>query len=538
MYSAHGVIGMRLSAAGPYWKLEYGTVNISEIEEELFRLEYPNLMADHDPDIERYYYLRNTGQSSDALYIFESRLRPRYPDDEFRTALMRSYRRRHPSFRKLLAAGYHALGQRSLERVRLSINYIADKADSYDPRDVFSTIKAAEDILRILPKERYEAIDEADRYARYAGALNIRARSAARAAGLVRAYLTQSLAVVEEERRRREILEQQELRRERKRLVKMDWESYRWQKRYGSLPLIDFSSVVFSPADLLRIEIPQSLVRLEDQTLAYCVKYWNLTEDAAFERTLFLYSRKYGSRNHDVYMTIRRGKMTKQRDDEILASVLSSLVKGYYYSITGDRYLQQKWNMVKPLLAGAAPDRKTPLALPAPDQVSAPSQAGKEDAAEGAAEKPEKSKRTAGKKPGRKKPGKRTKKGKARAGKRRKKSPVRPVPAVQDFPASGEGAGGSVSNRLRDLSGRSYDLYQDRFLGNVRPAIRKVLGEGKGLFFRIPEDAENLIYDFLENHYSDPFMDWAGSEERKTLKEMGFDLPSLNPVIDECYGRL
>jgi hypothetical protein len=354
-------------------------VNISEIEEELFRLEYPNLMADHDPDIERYYYLRSTSQSPDALYIFESRLKPRYPDDEFRTALMRSYRRRHPSFRKLLALGYHALGQRSLERIRLSVNYIADKADSYNPKDVFSTIKAAEDILRILPKERYEAIDGIDRYARYADALNVRARSVARAAGLVRAYLTQSLAVVEEERRRREILEQMELRRERKRLVKMDWESYRWQKRYGSLPLIDFSSVVFSPADLLRIEIPRSLVRLEDQTLAYCIKYWNLTEDAAFERILFLYSRKYGSRNHDVYMTIRRGKMTKQRDDEILASVLSSLVKGYYYSITGDRYLQQKWNMVKPLLAGVAPNRETRPALPAPDQVSVSSKAGEKE---------------------------------------------------------------------------------------------------------------------------------------------------------------
>ena len=528
-------------------------MNISEIEEELFRLEYPNLMADHDPDIERYYYLRSTGHSFDALHIFESRLKPRYPDDEFRTTLMRSYRRRHPSFRKLLAMGYHALGQRSIERIRRSLNYIADRADFYNPRDVFSTIKTAEDILRILPKERYEAIDGIDRYARYAGALNIRARSVAKAAGLVRAYLTQSLTVVEEERRRREMLERQELRRERKRLVKMDWENYRWQKRYGSLPLIDFSSVVFSPADLLRIEIPRSLARLEDQTLAYCVKYWNLTEDAAFERTLFLYSRKYGSRNHDVYMTIRRGKMTRQRDDDILASVLSSLVKGYYYSITGDRYLQRKWNTVKPLLTGTAPNRETRPALPAPDQVSVPSEAGGEavagSPAETTAEKPEKTAarpkkpgkaaaRPAEKKAGRRKPGRGAEKEDAAAGKKRKRSRAGPAPAPGGLPAPGEDAGGSVSNRLRELSGRSYDLYQDRFLATVRPAIRKVLGEGRGLFFRIPEDAENLIYDFLKDHYSDPFMDWAGSGERKTLEALGFGLPSLNPVIDECYGRL
>jgi hypothetical protein len=33
-------------------------------------------------------------------------------------------------------------------------------------------------------------------------------------------------------------------------------------------------------------------------------------------------------------------------------------------------------------------------------------------------------------------------------------------------------------------------------------------------------------------------MDWEDSPERKNLLALGFDLPSLYPVIDECYRTL
>ncbi|MDR2073470.1 MAG: hypothetical protein LBP60_08580, partial [Spirochaetaceae bacterium] len=99
-------------------------------------------------------------------------------------------------------------------------------------------------------------------------------------------------------------------------------------------------------------------------------------------------------------------------------------------------------------------------------------------------------------------------------------------------------AKGSVSDRLKELSGRSYDVYENRFLVKARNAIRKVLGTGKGLFFNLPEEAEDLVYNFLRDHYSDPYMDWEDSAERRNLLEMGFDLPSLFPVIDECYRAL
>jgi hypothetical protein len=99
-------------------------------------------------------------------------------------------------------------------------------------------------------------------------------------------------------------------------------------------------------------------------------------------------------------------------------------------------------------------------------------------------------------------------------------------------------AKGSVSDRLKELSGRSYDVYEDRFLAKARSSIRKVLGTGKGLFFNLPEEAEDMVYNFLRDHYSDPYMDWEDSADRRNLLSMGFDLPSIHTIIDECYRTL
>jgi hypothetical protein len=560
-------------------------MNIPELQDELLRLEYPFLLPDHDPDIERYYYLRSAGRSRDALGIYKSRLLTRYPDDEFRTYLMRSYRSRDPVFKALLARAYRTLGERCLERTRRIILYIADKAESYNPRDVYATLRAVEALLKVLPPDPYEAVAGVERYHRYALALGLKEKSVARAVDLVRAYLLQSLPVVEEERRRREERRFREMERERKRLVKEDWASYlKPQTPVSREPMLDLSRVSFSAADLRRVEIPGNLVKIEDQTLAYCIKYWNLTEDSAFERILYLYSRKYNAKNYDVYMTIRRGRQNKKRDDEILASVMSSLVTGYYYSIQGDKYLQRRWNALKgalqprPSSSPAAP----PPAAPAKPLPARPAKPGSAAARPRPAPPPPAKPRSArpakpgpsGAKPRPAPPPPAApapllknappeprilKPVKFAPGQAAPPAPVlRPaappdqaapaikpaaagLPRAADTPgagAPGRPSGGSVADRLRELSGRSYDLFQERFLANARPAIRKTLSAGRGLFFSPPERAEDLIYQFLRTHYADPYMNWGESEEKTALAALGFDLDSLTPIIDECYGRL
>ncbi|MDR2747245.1 MAG: hypothetical protein LBB77_07340, partial [Treponema sp.] len=61
---------------------------------------------------------------------------------------------------------------------------------------------------------------------------------------------------------------------------------------------------------------------------------------------------------------------------------------------------------------------------------------------------------------------------------------------------------------------------------------------GRGLFFTLPEKAEDLVYGYLRDHYADPYMNWPESDEYRQLAEQGFRLPSLNPVIDECFRRI
>ena len=557
-------------------------------------MEYPFLSPDYDPDIERYFYLRNSGRPGDALVLYQTRLKGRYPHDEFRALLMRCYRSRDPAYKALLAKAYRSLGQRSLERVKRTVAYIAAKIQSYNEKDVFSTIKAADEILLVLPKDHYEAQGGIERLLRYAEELNFYVEPMSKAVELIRSYLNQSLTVVAEALSRRRNQRQQELER------RIREGSYRKQKeesprgsRHRSM--IDFSAIVFSQAELTRIEIPKAMIRPEDQTLAFCIKYWNLIYDTAFEQLLYFYSKKYGTKHHTVYVAIRRGRVNKSRDDEILAAVMSILVTGYYYSIRGDAYLQKRWTTIKLMLqqhpagedaqlnllastvrpavseeskprrpvkpprSGKAPKtspkivfrRRPPAAKPRERRLiaqpkpagiaakvtrvrAASAQAGTKAAAPSQAQRPvvtqapvkALSPKAAGPQPTN--PTVLVKK------KRIRPSSYRSVSRSDSL----DKPGGSVSDRLRELSGRSYDVYQDRFLVRVRGAIRKIMGAGKGLFFTLPEAAEDLIYNFLKSHYADPYMNWEKSQEKKALEGLGFALDSLIPIIDECYRRL
>ncbi|MDR3336524.1 MAG: hypothetical protein LBT16_04900 [Treponema sp.] len=666
-------------------------MNIIEIQTELLRQEYPHLLPDEDPDIERYYFLRNSNRAIDAMNLYQNKLKPRYPDDQFRTALFKLYRSRNPLYKQFQGKAYRSLGVRCLEKMKRFINYIADRVDAYNPKDVYSTIKAAELIKQVLPNERYEAMAIMERLLRYSRALNLRTESMSRATELIRSYLSESLAVVDEERRRRENVHQRALVQQRQ-LVQMGMSGITIKNKSAQIGDL-MSAIMFSKTDLARIEIPKSITRIEDQTLAYCAKYWNLVGDHAFGRILFLYSRKYHTKNYDIYQAILRGQQNKKRDDEILSSVMSCLVSGYYYSVLGDRYIQRQWLAIKaklqqitptspatgstpkPVPAAAPakfavpPPKPAPAAAPAkfavpppkPAAVNLPAAPAKPVIPGSAAAKPippPPPKPAAGAKPltppfafprpaagpaaqpaapqQPPKPAAAAKPTVPVAAKSAiapktaaappavlpvpaaksavspskpiaptvspaaanpantpqpavpppKQSPAlvvkpvsAPVPAVTANPAvparavteksvpplktdpkargnplwrggltPGQQPGektqgfskpqGSVSHRLQELSGRSYDVYQDRFLAHSRQAIRKVLGADRGLFFNVPAPAEDLLFNFLKDHYNDPYMNWETSEERKTLSAMGFELKSIMPIIDECYDML
>jgi len=543
-------------------------MSILELETELLRTEYPYLSPEHDPDIERYYDLRSLGRSADALVLYQSRLVPRYPDEQFRTQILRAYRTRSPQYGLLLQQAYHQLGQRVLERTKKIIKYIAVKADSFDATDVYSTIKTADAILALLPRERFEAVMAIERLHRYAERLRYCEKSMAKAEALIRAYVTESLSIVEEERQRRREEQERAQAEERRRLVARDKAELLKQQRMAGAHSrqqaleaaqrrnkllkgsglherppqvhIDLNAIRFSAADLARIQIPPTLTRIEDKTLAFCFKYWNLIHDAAFERILFLYSRKYNSKHYEVFSVIQRGRLSGKRDEEILAAVMSILITGYYYSIQGDRYLQQQWALLKAKLEGtekpAAPELKR-TAVRRRNAMKGLTRRPK--AATGTARTPSPAAAETNS-PSKTSPAFTTESQKTgTAGLKDTARRVKGVPSQEaetrpqalEVPVRRF----SVSERLMQLSGRSYDVYQDLFLSHARNAIRRVLGKGWGLFFSLPAEAEDLVYEYLKRNYSNPYMNWEQSQEQKQLEALGFSLSKIEAVIDECY---
>ncbi len=566
------------------------SMSLTAIKEELLRSLFPALRADNDPDIERYFELRSIGRVADSVELYASKIKARYPDDVFRSYLLRSYRTRSPLYRKLLQRAYDELGNQILEKTKRTLKLLAQKARSFDPMDAYSTLRAAESILEYLPKERYAAIAAIERFRCFSDELSYYTKELATVEELIRAYLMDDLAIVNIERKRRRVLKERAAIAQRKALLtqdELDLKSSVARRREKEREMaskalhretetikgqahLAFLKIRFSAADIARIKIPPVLIRLEDQTLAYCFKYWNLVHDTAFERVIFLYSKIHKTKHYDVFHIIRRSRLAGRGDDEILTMVMSVLTTGYYYSISGDAYLKRSWVKFKKKLEYKPLSRieESKKALPRRHQntrTKKPIELAATRAIERPLPKTELDNTGLTKK-------KHVKSGYAKVNANgidtTKTIPIVQKTAIANTPLilecentsdianspqertqsadkgkrKSDTAPGSVSDQLRMLSGHSYDVYKDRFFTKVRAVIRRVLDESRdghrGIFSSIPQEAEECVYRFLFEHYDDPYMDWSSSEELLLLSKMGFSLPSLDMIIKNCYSSL
>ncbi len=506
------------------------------------RSEHPELKPTHDPDIEKYFDLRAAGRLANALAIYKSRIAPRYPNEAERTAVLQWYRRRDPRYAGAVARAWDQEAERLIAKLRRIIDYVALLVERFDRTDAYATIKAVETVLALLPRDRIAAVAAIERLRRHADLLEYRGAALAEAEDLVRDYLSDSLVVVEKERQRVRDAKEKAADERRRRLADEDRRAERESqehrralaKRRATPPatpavaetrerkaFFDLSTLRFSAQDTARIVIPPKFSKLEDRALAFCFKYWPLATDGTFERTVFLYAKKYNSIHYDVFRLVKLARMGRLRDDELPSAVLSALSSGYYYSVGGDRYLQSGWRALKAKLEPSARE----------DDVS---NSGDPSA--------HRRRRPSG--------GSRIRKSRMRDA---ETSTIRvggtpppkargPVPEEVAEPAAEPGRRGSVADQLRRLSGRSYDIYRDLFFSKVRLSIRTHLvgsrQEGKhGFFAAVPEEVENLVYDFLNANYASPFMNWEASEERQKLRSSGYDLASLDGIIEDCYRR-
>ncbi|HUX38077.1 MAG TPA: hypothetical protein VMV44_09280 [Rectinemataceae bacterium] len=350
----------------------------------------------------------------------------------------------------------------------------------------------------------------------------------------------------------------------------------------------------FSSSEIAAIELANPPTRHEDVVIAWCAKYWRSALDPRFERTIFLYSGKYRTRHFEIYHELRSSRLRKRSDDEILTAMSSLLATGYSYSVTGDIYMQRRWMAVKAglfeaeqasetkALASSAkapaqaqepfaeaqlvqaspgptsPDRtqRKPSPAPAPESVAKRPSPGRSMVAES----PLRPSREATTSPSRASayradalPDRARQKNRPEATPRAGKALLTKVPrgsramglpkqAAEPVRALARGAAGSISDHIRRLSGRKYDVYKNIFLERVRDSIHRLLLEARtrqtGIFDTRANEAEDIVFAYIAAHYEDPFMDWESSRERGLVESLGFALPKLDTIIEDCYRRL
>ncbi len=487
---------------------------LSDLQKKILKEEYPNLNYDSDPDVERYFELRGEGRQGEALGLYNGRLRRKYPNDDKRALLLRTYRSRDPAYRYLYQESLVDLADRLLSRTNKIIDVLTRDIDSVNMADAYSVIKLAEGLLAVISPDRYEAIAFTERYSRYAKALAFRPAQMQKTAELIRLYVTDTLESVQELKKDRE-----QKRRERVKNQQAE--------RRARQPAFDLTNIQFNPQDLARIQIPPAITRTEDIVIAYCLKYWNLVFDAAFEKTVFLYSRKYHSKHHDVYQAIKNGRTHGWKDEEILNAVLASVVTGYYYSIAGDVYLQKTW---KRYSQGLAP-QSMPQAIEAQVATTPIPRKTKKHRVPG-------SKHTTN--------AKAASSARAPSGSAKQAVPVKPVtpfkperaqakrgkPQIPQAPAFKPN---SVADIIKKLTGKTYTVYKELFFKTVRASIRVTLASSStkrgDLFGNRQNEAEETIYGFLFEHFSDPYQNWMDSEARKDVEALGYNVPSIEPII-------
>lgn len=589
-----------------------------ELRRELIKRVFPDLRYGGDPDIERYFECRKAGKMGEALGIYNGPLRTRYPEDKSRILLLKLYREGDPRWRELQDRLILELASGIATSMARNIDVLLAPIGKTELSNAFKALNAVEAVLRIVPAKGDEALAFLDRYESLARLLSYREGEMERAQSLVREYLAMAKAdspaeydfiarseAIEE--RRREAEARRRASEGQRRNVRENYdfiaasqalEARKKKEAESRSRFFDLSRIEFSAVERARIEISPSIVRREDRVLAFCWKYWELVTDPGFERLVFLYSRKYGTRHFEIFQTIKLGRLRHFTDDEVLTAVSTLLSSSYSYSVSGDLYMQAMWRRLKaraeaeraaaieaaaekalaekgrrgsPAASRETAPRATPHAEPRPaphdalrpapretprsatvaetKRAAAPPEPAASRAIAALRASPatpalratppivrEPNDRPAAPSPERKNP--------AREAPRPREQllATRPRPEAPRAVPELSNRSGSISERIRKLSGKAYDVYKQLFITRVRDDIHRNLLANRQKAFKLFDDsaneAEDIIFAFMSDHYADPYMNWEESEERKKVEGLGYAVASLDPIIEAWFRRL
>ena len=101
---------------------------------------------------------------------------------------------------------------------------------------------------------------------------------------------------------------------------------------------------------------------------------------------------------------------------------------------------------------------------------------------------------------------------------------------------------GSISEMIKTMRGDKYQIHKGLFFEGIRPSIRKVLEKSAvqkiSMFGNEQNNAENYIYDFFDQNYDNPYQNWGISEQRVQVLKLGFDIKTLEPIIADWIKGL
>ena len=463
-------------------------LNLTQGEKYILNQEFPDLSLSGDADIERYFIYRKQGREKEAIFLYNTKLKVKYPNETLRIALISAYRKKDPVFTSLLTQCLKSLANRTIERSKEIISFISERIGNISKSNVLNIVSQCEIVVSTISQDRYQVIPFAEKYSRYASYFNFREKQMKEASHLINLYISGEFSY-----------------------LAMREEAKLKNKKKEKKVFFDFSKVTFTKMQESLILISPSIERIEDKVIAYIAQYLPRCLDSSFENLVLLYSRKYRSKHYDIFKAIKTTVLARKNDDALLTNVLVSVSDGYYYSIQGDVYLQKEWTKLKDGLI----ERKTKKEVQNRKLVS----------------KKEKQKKV-----------REIIKKEAKLEEKTEVLPQETREIVQEISISTEPKETpkkleSIKDCIKRIIGDGYGIYDELFFKTVRISIRHVLEKSitqkMSLFGDEENKAEDSIYEYIEKNYENPYQNWLFSENNEYVENLGFNVSSIEEIIKD-----
>ncbi|MGP1437540.1 MAG: hypothetical protein ACTTKH_00540 [Treponema sp.] len=442
---------------------------LSEAQRFILNQEFPDLNLSGDDDIERYFIFRKQGKEREALFLYNNKLKAKYPNENMRVALISAYRKKDPIFTLLLTQCLKALADRTIERTKGIINFISENLTKTSKTNILSIVSQCENVVSKISADRYQALPFTEKYSRYASYFNFKSKEMKKASNLIKLYISGEFSYLA-------MREEQKI-----------------KNKKVAPPLFDFSKVNFTPSQKALIEISPKIERLEDKVIAYIAQYLPICLNPSSENLILLYSRKYNTKHYNIFKSIKSAVIARKNDEELIHNVLMNVSDGYYYSISGDVYLQKEWVKLKDSLDASKIKKETK----------------------------------------KRKPTKKASSNKIKP----KKEPLSTLPTPKKEKHIQMQKLESIKDSIKRITGHNYDIYNELFFKTVRISIRHVLENSiiqkKSLFGDEENKAEDSIHEYIQKNYENPYHDWLSSENNKYVESLGFKISSIDEVIKD-----